>query len=375
MILPNLKIGDLVIDKPIIQGGMGIGISLSGLASAVANEGGIGVISSVGIGFLKGERNKKGFSTNAHYLREEIRKAKAMSNSGAIGVNIMVAISDFDDLVKASVEEKVDIIFAGAGLPLNLPALVQQADKNSKTKLGVIVSSGRAANLIGRNWMKKYNCLPDIFVVEGPKAGGHLGFSLEQITDSNFSLEKILPDVVKVSEQFKEKYNKEIPVIAAGGIYTGEDIYQFMDLGASAVQMGTRFVATEECDAEFNFKQKFVDCKKDDITIIKSPVGLPGRVINSTFIEEERAGIRKPFSCPWKCLKTCNFKEAPYCIAKALINAQKGQMEDGFAFAGANAYRVDKILTVKELFDELTEGFDAAVFQHFEKEPLNMEIF
>ena len=298
MILPSLKIGDLVVEKAIVQGGMGVGISLSGLASAVANEGGIGVISSIGIGFLKGERNKKGFSSNALYLREEIRKAKNASTRGAIGVNIMVAISDFDNLVKASVEEKVDILFAGAGLPLNLPGLVHSIDPNTKTKLGVIVSSGRAANIICRNWKKKYDYLPDIIVVEGPKAGGHLGFHNDQIFDPNFKLEKLIPEVWQTVHTFTEKYGKEIPVIAAGGIYTGEDIYNIMDLGADGAQMGTRFVATDECDADQKFKETYVNCKEDEISIIKSPVGLPGRVIHTEFIQQVQDGVRKPFSCP-----------------------------------------------------------------------------
>ncbi len=362
MLLPKLQIGDLIVDKPIIQGGMGVGISLSGLASAVANEGGIGIISSVGIGFLKGERNKKNNSSNAFYLREEIKKARSKQKTGAIGVNIMVAITDFDELVKASIEEKVDIIIAGAGLPLSLPGLVQSIDKNTKTKLAVIVSSGRAANIICRSWKKKFDCLPDAIIVEGPKAGGHLGFSYEQINNSDFALEKIFPEVVKTAKSFSEKYNKKIPVIAAGGIFSGVDISKFLKLGASGVQMGTRFVATNECDADINFKQKFIDCKnEDDVTIIKSPVGLPGRAIGNDFIEDVREGIKKPFNCPWKCLKTCNFKEVPYCIADALINAQRGIMKDGFAFAGSNAYLIKKIVSVKQLFESLVKEYQTAV--------------
>ncbi len=375
MIIPALKIGDLVVEKAIVQGGMGIGISLSGLAAAVANEGGIGVISSVGLGFLKGKRNKRNFNSNAGYLREEIRKAKALATKGAIGVNIMVAISDFDAMVKASIEEKADIIFAGAGLPLKLPGLVQSIDPNTSTKLGVIVSSARAASLICRSWMKKYQVLPDIIVVEGPKAGGHLGFSHEQIEDPDYALEKILPPIVDTMEKISNKHNKSIPVIAGGGVFTGEDIFDTMNLGADGVQMGTRFVATEECDADQAFKETFVQCEKKDVTLIKSPVGLPGRVITSKFIAEVKNGVRKPFSCPWKCLKTCNFKEAPYCIADALINAQQGIMSEGFAFAGSNADKVDRIISVSELFETLEKEFDRAVFQNFAKRPLKVEIF
>ncbi|MBN2281846.1 MAG: nitronate monooxygenase [Candidatus Marinimicrobia bacterium] len=375
MMLPELKIGNLEVEKAIIQGGMGVGISLSGLATAVANEGGIGVISSIGIGYLKGERNKKGFSSNAHYLRDEIRRAKDGSTRGAIGVNIMVAISDFDELVKASIEEKADIIFAGAGLPLNLPGLARTIDPETQTKLGVIVSSARAANIICQSWHKKYHCLPDIIVVEGPKAGGHLGFHYDQIFDPNYSLEKILPEVWHTVHQFAQQYKKEIPIIAAGGIFTGEDIYQFMSLGADGVQMGTRFVATHECDAETQFKEVYVNCREDQVSIITSPVGLPGRVIKTEFIQQIEAGHRKPFTCPWKCLKTCNFKEAPYCIAEALINAQQGKMENGFAFAGSNVYKVDRIISVRELFRELEIGFDLSVAQYLEKDPLEFGNF
>ncbi|MFP4548425.1 MAG: NAD(P)H-dependent flavin oxidoreductase [Fidelibacterota bacterium] len=375
MILPALKIGDLEVEKAIVQGGMGIGISLSGLAAAVANEGGIGVISSVGLGFLKGEHNKRNFNSNAVYLRDEIRKAKAIATQGAIGVNIMVAITDFDEMVKASIEEKADIIFAGAGLPLKLPGLVKSIDPNTDTKLGVIVSSARAAELICRSWMKKYQVLPDIIVVEGPKAGGHLGFAHDHVENPDYALENILPPVVETMHKISYENNKSIPVIAGGGVYTGEDIFNIMNLGADGVQMGTRFVATEECDADRAFKETFVRCKKKDITLIKSPVGLPGRVITSEFIREVQNGVRKPFSCPWKCLKTCNFKEAPYCIADALINAQQGEMSEGFAFAGSNAYKVDSIISVSELFETLEKEFDRAVFQNFAERPLKVEVF
>ncbi len=370
MILPSLKIDDLTVEKAIIQGGMGVGISLSGLAAAVANEGGVGVISSVAIGFLKGERHK-----NSHYLREEIRKAKKMQTKGAIGVNIMVAISDFDELVKASVEEKADVIFAGAGLPLKLPGIVQKVDPDSQTKLGVIVSSARAAKLICRSWRKKYNVLPDIIVVEGPKAGGHLGYAADQLDDDNFSLEKIVPEVVSTMETISYKYNKKIPVIGAGGIFFGKDIFDMMNLGADGVQMGTRFVATHECDAHINFKEQFVQAIETDVKIIKSPVGLPGRVINNEFINQVEKGITKPFSCPFKCLKTCDFREAPYCIADALINAQQGKMAKGFAFAGSNAHKIDKIVSVADLFQELETEFDRAIFEDFKREPLELEVF
>ena len=356
--MPKLQIGDLTIDKPIIQGGMGVGISLSGLASAVANEGGIGVISSVGLGLVN-PTPKAGYRENNKIaLREEIRKARSKTD-GVIGLNIMVAVSDFDDLVKIGIEEKVDIIFIGAGLPLKLPSSVSLDElKKSNTKIAPIVSSGRAAKLIFQSWSKNYNHIPDAVVVEGPKAGGHLGFKREQIDDKNFSLEKLVPEVVEAIQVFEDKFNKKIPVIAAGGVYSGADIYKFMQLGASAVQMGTRFVATHECDANIEFKQKFVDCDKKDITSIKSPVGLPGRALQNDFLTDVSNGIKKPFKCPWECLRTCDYKEAPYCIAIALTQAQKGNLNYGFAFAGSNAYRIDNIISFNEFITSLINEYE-----------------
>jgi nitronate monooxygenase len=356
--MPKLQIGDLTVEKPIIQGGMGVGISLSGLASAVANEGGIGVISSVGLGLVN-PTPKAGYRDNNKIaLREEIRKTRSKTD-GIIGLNIMVAVSDFDDLVQIGIEEKVDILFIGAGLPLKLPANVSLDDlKKSNTKVAPIVSSARAAKLIFKSWSKNYNYVPDAVVVEGPKAGGHLGFKREQIEDKNFSLEKLVPEVVEAIQAFEEKFNKTIPVIAAGGVYSGADIYKFMQLGASAVQMGTRFVATHECDASIEFKQKFVDCDKDDITIIQSPVGLPGRALENDFLTDVSNGIKKPFKCPWECLRTCDYKEAPYCIAMALTHARKGNLNSGFAFAGSNAYRIDRIISVKELINSLKKEYE-----------------
>ncbi|MHA1795728.1 MAG: nitronate monooxygenase [Candidatus Cloacimonadota bacterium] len=361
--IPELKIGNLVAKLPIIQGGMGVGISMSGLASAVANAGGIGVISSVALGML-GHSSKKTFrEDNKIALRKEIRQAKKMSK-GIIGLNIMVAISDFDAMVKVALEEKIDILFLGAGLPLKLPQGVSMDYlEKMKTKIAPIVSSGRAATLIFKTWDKHFARVPDAVVVEGPMAGGHLGFKPEQIDDPEFKLEKIIPAVVEAVKSFELKYNKKIPVIAGGGVYDGDDIYKFMNLGASGVQMGTRFVATEECDADIEFKNQFIKCKKEDITIIQSPVGLPGRAILNDFLKDVKAGIKKPFRCPWKCLKTCDFHTSLYCIADALMKAKIGELKNGFSFAGANAWRVNKIISVKELMDSLVMEFEQAVLK------------
>jgi nitronate monooxygenase len=365
--MPELTINNLKVNMPIIQGGMGVGISLSGLASAVANEGGIGVISSVGLGLLENDPKLSYKEGNKQRLKREIRKARSLSN-GVLGVNIMVAITDYNELVELAFDQEIDIIFLGAGLPLKIPeSITVDRLKNGATKVAVIVSSGRAVQLIFQTWQKKFKHVPDMVVVEGPRAGGHLGFKKEQIFDPDYALEQLLPDVLSVVNRFEIQFEKNIPVIAAGGIYTGGDIFKFMKMGAQGVQMGTRFVATHECDASVEFKQTYINCKEDDLTIIESPVGLPGRAIRSKYLDDVSAGNRKPFQCSWKCLKTCNFREVSYCIAKALISAQKGNVDEGYTFAGANAYRVENIISVKELMNTLEEEYNAAFWAFYNK--------
>ncbi|PKP54794.1 hypothetical protein CVT91_18215, partial [Candidatus Atribacteria bacterium HGW-Atribacteria-1] len=226
--IPKLRIGDLEAKIPIIQGGMAVGISLSGLASAVANAGGIGVIGTAGIGMLESDFGKNFTEANKRALRKVIRKAKKMTK-GIIGVNIMAALSDFYDMVKIVVDEKADLVFIGAGLPLRgLEALVPDKLKKIKTKIVPIVSSSRAAKIIFQYWQKNYNHVPDAVVVEGPLAGGHLGFKKEQINNPDFTLEKILPEVISVIKPYENEFDKKIPIIAAGGIYTGADIYKYI---------------------------------------------------------------------------------------------------------------------------------------------------
>ena len=357
MELKELKIGGLSIKVPIIQGGMGVGISLSGLASAVANEGGVGVISPVGLGFLYKDFSNDYLINSLHGLKEEIRKAREKSK-GVIGVNIMVALSDYADLVKTSIQEGIDIIFSGAGLPLDLPKYLTEG---AKTKLVPIVSSARAAELICKKWKANFNYLPDAFVVEGPKAGGHLGFKVNQLENEDFALEKIVPEVVEVVNIIGKENNKEIPVIAAGGIYSGEDILAILEKGASGVQMGTRFVTTYECDASDGFKQAYINARKEDIKVIKSPVGMPGRAISSQFIDEAEAGLRRPKKCPVNCIKTCDIEKTPYCIIASLVSALKGNFKNGYAFAGANVWKNDKIVSVKELFSSIYDEFSNAL--------------
>ncbi len=355
--MPRLRIGDAVARLPIVQGGMGVGISLSGLASAVANEGGIGVIAANSIGMLDPEYYAKNKDANSIILRREIRKARKMS-AGLVGVNIMVAVDDYPDLLRVAIEEKIDMVFLGAGLPIK--GIPVEDLRAAGVKVIPIVSSARAAGLIFSSWAKKYNDIPDAVVVEGPKAGGHLGFKVDQIDDPAFALERLLPDVVAAVKTFEGKYHRTIPVIAAGGVFTGADIYRVFRLGARGVQMGTRFVATHECDANIRFKESYVACREDDIEIIKSPVGLPGRAIRNSFLADVAAGKKMGFRCAWRCLKSCDIKTARYCISLALDNARRGILDKGFAFAGSNAFRVEKIISVKELLQELIAQYQQA---------------
>jgi NAD(P)H-dependent flavin oxidoreductase YrpB (nitropropane dioxygenase family) len=359
----ELKIGGITIPVPIIQGGMGVGISLSGLAVAVANEGGVGVISAAGLGLVHRNPALDFIEANIEGLKKEIRLAKEKTQ-GIIGVNIMVAMSNFAELVKTAISEKADIIFSGAGLPLDLPKFLQP---DSVTRLVPIVSSGRAAKIICEKWKSLYNYLPDAIVVEGPKAGGHLGFKREQLNDTHYSLEELVTDVVKEVSVFEEQYNQEISVIAAGGIYNGQDIFNIMQKGARGVQLGTRFVTTQECDASIKFKQAYIDASESDIEIIQSPVGMPGRAVRNAFIDKVREGLKRPIKYPFHCIKTCDVSSSPYCIITALYNAYKGNMKSGYAFAGANAYLSDKISTVKDVFNELKTDLQAAVKAFEEK--------
>ena len=355
--MKEFKIGALTAKFPVIQGGMGVGISLSGLASAVADQGGIGVIATAGIGMFEPDYYSNFVEANIRALRKEIRKAREKTK-GILGVNIMVALTNYADLVNVAIEEGIDIIFAGAGLPLNLPGFLHES---AKTMLVPIVSSGRAASIIVRKWIDKYAYIPKAVVVEGPKAGGHLGYKAEHLEDPKYALENIVTETISVLKPFEEKYNNPIPVIAGGGIYSGRDIFSIMKLGASAVQMGTRFVTTNECDASDEFKNTYIAAKKEDIGIIKSPVGMPGRAIINQFIRDVEEGNKKPYKCPYHCLITCDYKNSPYCIALALSNAKKGHLKNGFAFAGVNAYLADKIVSVKEVFDSLSQEYAAAV--------------
>lgn len=361
MTLPKLKIRDLVARIPIVQGGMGVGISLSGLAAAVANEGGIGVIAAAMIGMNESDIRSNFAEANIRALRREIRKARE-ATKGILGVNIMVALTNFADMVKTSIEEGIDLIFSGAGLPLDLPKYLKDEFDQFKTKLVPIVSSAKAAKVICKRWLGRFNRLPDAFVVEGPMAGGHLGFTVDQLDKPEFALERLVPEVVEAVAPYEEEQRVKIPVIAAGGVYSGEDIHRMIQLGAAGVQMATRFVATDECDADIRFKESYVNARKDDLVIIESPLGLPGRAIRNQFIEDVGEGRKKPFKCPYHCILPCKCSDSPYCIALALVNAKLGNLKKGFAFAGKNAYRVNKIVPVRELISSLVEEYTRAAF-------------
>ncbi len=343
--LPALRIGDLTVNPPIIQGGMGVRVSRSGLAAAVANEGCVGVIASVGLGKFESVPGSEFVSINNEALRAEIRKARSMTK-GIIGVNAMVALSNYESLVRTAVDEGIDLIISGAGLPLELPKFV--GDKN--VKLIPIVSSARALKIICNKWKRNFNKLPDAVIVEGSKAGGHIGYDYQDVVEGKAPLlENLILEVLEVARSLEP----EVPVIAAGGVFDGKDIAHFLKLGASGVQMGTRFVCTDECDVHENFKKTYLDAEKEDLVIIKSPVGMPGRAIRSKFVEDIQSGKTKPISCSFRCLKTCDPKSAPYCIAKALAQAAEGNLDDGFVFAGTNAYRCKEIVSVKKLINEL----------------------
>jgi NAD(P)H-dependent flavin oxidoreductase YrpB (nitropropane dioxygenase family) len=346
-----LRIGHLSINPPIIQGGMGVRVSKANLASAVANEGCAGVIASVGLGDYEHSPGADFEKVNRLALRDEIRKARQMT-SGVIGVNAMVALSNYESLVSVCVEEKVDMIISGAGLPLHLPAYTA----GTNIQLVPVVSSVRSLKIIHRKWMKDFNRSPDAVVVEGMRAGGHLGYSQEQLEEKSPTLDETVADVL----EFTRKLPTPIPVIAAGGIFTGQDMLHYLNAGAAGVQMATRFVCTEECDANIRFKQAYLSARAEDITLINSPVGLPGRVIRNAFVDKINHGHEIPFKCKYRCLRTCNPLTAPYCIAEVLAKASQGKMDQAFAFAGSNAWRCNEIVSVKQLIQTIIHEYKNA---------------
>ena len=348
--MKGIKIGNKQSKYTIIQGGMGVGVSLHKLAGTVSKEGGIGIISTADIGYQEEDFNKNPMKANLRAIGKEIKLARKIAGEDKIlGVNIMVALKNYADIVKECVKEKIDLIISGAGIPKDLPEYV----KGTNTKIAPIVSSLRCCKLIVKHWMSKYDYVPDMIVIEGPEAGGHLGFKREELEEENKPrLEDITIEVVDYIKEIEKETGKEIPVISAGGIWDGKDIKKFLDLGAAGVQMATRFVATNECDAADEFKQAYINANKEDIKIIKSPVGMPGRAVYNNFIkntENEKCKINKCYGC----IKTCNVLNTPYCITKALIEAVKGNMNEALVFCGSNVERVKEIVSVHDLMNEL----------------------
>lgn len=347
-----MKIGNKELQIPIIQGGMGVGVSLGNLAGHVAKCGGLGVISSVNAGYMEPRFEADSKGANFFTLKNEIKRAKYIANgNGLVGVNIMTAVSNYEETCRVAAEAGADVIISGAGLPLKLPEYIQGTD----TLFAPIVSSGKAAALLCRNYSKKYKRLPDFFVLEGPMAGGHLGFPYEELTEKTAkNNEVLLAEVLAAVKPYEEEAGRPIPVFVAGGVFDGKDMAHFMQLGAAGVQVGTRFIVTEECDAHENFKMMMVNAKAEDVRIIASPVGMPARALCSPLIQKlERGEKFRALRCN-NCLTACKKGDnIPYCISRALIEAVKGNVEDGLFFCGENVHRIDKIMTVEALMSEI----------------------
>ena len=372
-----LVIGDLKIEKPVIQGGMGVGISLHRLAGAVAKAGGMGLISTAQIGFREPDFKTNFVEANLRAIRNEFKKAREIAPEGAIGFNIMVATKHYDMWVKEAVKAGADAIISGAGLPVSLPEYAEAAYEEMKamgkkflrrTKLAPIVSTAKAAMVICKMWDRKYHRVPDFVVVEGPLAGGHLGFTKEQLTQygaDSADVEKTYDQaaydeevkaIMKVVKGYEEKYDTHIPVVTAGGIYTHEDVKHQFELGAEGVQVATRFVTTEECDAPDAYKQTYIEASKEDIVITQSPVGMPGRAILNPFLKKIKEGERPAIKSCFQCLEHCDIKTIPYCITRALVNAAEGDEDAALLFCGSNAFRSDRIETVEEVMNALLIG-------------------
>ncbi len=353
--LKPLVIGDLEIKIPIIQGGMGVRLSLAPLAAAVANCGGGGTIASVGLPPDTEENRKDKLGCQREYLQQEIRSARELSD-GVIGVNIMVALSNYEDMARTAAKEGVDYIISGAGMPISLPEFA----KGSSVKLIPVISSARGASLLIKTWKRRYNRFPDALIVEGPLSGGHIaGYNLEQLRSLKEKmrkeplLENSVKDVLELVGEYEKEYKISIPVIAAGGVFDGKDVDRFLRLGAKGVQMGTRFIATFECSAAKEFKDLYVAACDDDIVFIQSPVGMPAKALKTKFSDKIMRGEGAPFICDYQCLRTCDPARVPYCIAKALVNAAKGNLDEGIVLAGTNVSKITKIVSVKELMNEI----------------------
>ena len=358
----SLKIGKYVIEKPIVQGGMGLGISWDKLAGTVSKEGGLGVVSAVGTGYYENEKYAKKLVdgrplSEANFYSPEalkaiITNARKICGDKPLATNILYAMNDYGRVVRDACEAGIDIIITGAGLPTNMPEFTEGYPD---VALVPIVSSAKALKIICKRWKGRYNRLPDAVVLEGPKSGGHQGFSYEDCKKEENQLENLVKPVVEEAAKWGD-----IPVIAAGGVWDKNDIEEMMALGASGVQMGTRFIGTHECDADDKFKQVLLDAKEGDIELMSSPVGYPAQGVRTNLINmvEKREGpaIKCISNCVAPCKRGEEAKVVGFCIADRLSDAYMGNLETGLFFSGTNGYRLNEIISVKELMDKLTEG-------------------
>lgn len=347
-----MKIRKYNLDIPIIQGGMGVGVSLGNLAGAVAFHGALGVISSVNAGYREEDFNRNPIEANLRALKQEISHAlMEAAGNGMVGVNIMVAVNHYEETVKTAIEAGIQAIISGAGLPMDLPAYAMGTD----VALAPIVSSEKSAKVICQYWDKKYERIPDFIVIEGPGAGGHLGFKKEDILAHTAKTpDKILPEVLAAIKPFEEKYGCGIPVFVGGGVFDGKDMAGLIKAGASGVQIGTRFIATKECDASDIYKDVLIKATAEDVQIVQSPVGMPGRALRTKLITDLEKGIQFPPKICNNCLRACpRGNQTPYCISRALIAAVSGNVEEGLFFCGENVGRINQMTTVKELIEEI----------------------
>lgn len=353
-----------VLALPIVQGGMGIGVSLERLAGAVAAQGGMGTISAAFGGFREPDFRTNSREANLRALTRQVGRAKELAKgAGLVAVNVMVAAAQYADSVRTALRAGADAVVCGAGLPKDLPALAAEVPE-SDAAIAPVVSSGRSAALICKLWDRRYSRIPDFVVLEGPLAGGHLGFSPEEAREAQEGrprlLSALLKEVLESLAPFREKYGRDIPVFVAGGVKNGGELRRYMNEGAAGAQFATRFIATEECDASPAYKQVLLNAKQEDITIVQSPVGMPGRALKSPLISRVESGSQGRITHCDRCLAACDCKTAPYCISGALIAAVEGDWENGLFFCGANAGEVNALSTVREQVDQIMNEWRAA---------------
>ena len=350
--MQTIKLRNKPLQVPIIQGGMGVGVSLGNLAGHVAKCGGMGVISTAHTGYRCDDFWQNFLEDNLTEIKNEIHKAKEIAGgNGMVGINVMVALRYYDQMVKAAIEGGADAIISGAGIPLELPAIVGDAD----IAIAPIVSSGKSARVICQSWKKKHDRLPDFIVVEGSQAGGHLGFSRKQLEEKmDYDME--ISEILKLVRVYEKKAERKIPVAVGGGICDKARAEHGFMLGADMIQVASRFITTKECDADSAYKDAYLKARKEDIVLVSSPVGMPGRAIRNPFLERvEKGEFQRPQKC-FGCLKHCNPAEIPYCITEALIHAVKGDTENGLLFCGAQVYLANQIETVQDVMEDLLEG-------------------